>query len=123
MPRSAAAFLPPAFIASKYGMPWSLGTKATLTLSPEPPVLPAESDSFFFVQPVSASAAVRPSATTVVILRVERMGAPVRPPRRGLRATAEGRAGPGGRRMVQARCNDSFRDRHVNQVTVECQRV
>src|SRR5436305_1101200 len=63
-------------------MPCSFGTKATLSclpplLAPAPPVL-VEAPSFFLLQPASARAAARPSATMAVALLVCRIDAPCR---------------------------------------------
>src|SRR5881227_2705527 len=62
-------------------MPCSFGTKATLSclllLAPPPPEL-VEAPSFFLLQPASARAAARPSATAAVALLVYRMDAPCR---------------------------------------------
>ena len=59
-PWSFAASAPPAFIASKKGMPWSFGTKATVTAAePDSEVAAA---SFFFVQPEMATADTASSA-------------------------------------------------------------
>ncbi|WP_449374445.1 hypothetical protein [Arthrobacter psychrolactophilus] len=63
---AAAASLPPAFMASKYGMPAILGTNATLILALEPSLAPAVDVSFLLVQPVTASKLTIVNAASVV---------------------------------------------------------
>jgi hypothetical protein len=52
-------------MASKYGMPWILGTKATET-SASPPPVPDSWAAFFWVQPTRVAAAT--TATIALVL-------------------------------------------------------
>src|ERR1035437_6892867 len=60
--------MPPAFIASKYGIPCNLGTNATLILPPRPGELPPvelEEPPSDLLQPVSAKAILVPTTAAV----------------------------------------------------------
>src|SRR4051794_41804397 len=74
-PISWQAALPPVFMASKYGMPCSLGTKATLTLPPPPPppplAEPPEAEPPLpWPQPEATRASASPTAAVRLVLRI-----------------------------------------------------
>src|SRR3569833_4540333 len=71
MPRSLAACRPPVFIASKYGIPWSFGTKATLIFLSPPALDPSE--PLFLLHPPTASDAETMVATQVMTVLDNRM--------------------------------------------------